>query len=67
MITNKIIEPDNYADGSVMQHRKMMRPSEIDWRSFHAFPAKTSGMTHGGKTGYNGVPRMEEVGGETKN
>ena len=30
------------------------------WRSFHAFPAKTSSMTHGGKTGYNGVPRMEK-------
>ena len=29
-------------------------------RSFHAFPAKTSSMTHGGKTGYNGVPRMEK-------
>ena len=67
MITNKTVEPENYEDGSVMRHRKMMRPSEIDWKSFHAFPAKTSSMTHGGKTGHNGFPIMEEVGEETMN
>ena len=66
MITNNIAEPENYEDGSVMRHRKMMRPSEIDRRSFHAFPTKTSSITHGGKTS-DGVPKMEDVDEETTN
>ena len=61
MITNKIVELENYEDGSVMRHRKMMRPSEIDWSSFHVFPAKISTMTHGGKTSYG------DIGEETMN